>query len=156
MKSMFICLILLFTSTIKGYTNPSDVLAEYEIIPIQDLNKIKDFEKYKDLSDDQKINEIMKNWDKNWAIEVNKGLELPINPRIEGEFFHLNPDQKEIWISVDKSFYIRLEDENFLFSIDLKTWQSADKFFTGLIGISYSCSSDDKFSLGFIAECNKR
>ena len=43
----------------------------------------------------------------------------------------MNQDNANLQIKVEKDLYIRLENNNFLFSEDLKKWSTVAEFFTG-------------------------
>jgi len=70
------------------------------------------------------------------VLECTEGLSLPFNLRVKGQYLALDYENSTSAITIVKKCFIKCEENEFLFSTDLKSWKPFQEFFTGEIGVS--------------------
>lgn len=153
MKKISILFVLFFGFMINVYAQ--DSFEKYQVIPVTNLYNCAEMQGLSDLSFDEQMDWVEENWQDNWVIEVTKGIELPLNLNIKGDFFHLEPEDNYVSIFVDKTFYVRTAGEDdLLLSTDLITWIDIEEFFTGDIDVRYLDHNGKSF-VNFLIELNQ-
>ncbi|MES2200560.1 MAG: hypothetical protein V4489_10405 [Chlamydiota bacterium] len=100
------------------------------------------------------LESVMSQEKENTAVEFSEGTILPLKFFLKGDLLTLVGEEREIGqVKVEKTFYVRLKGEDFLFSLDLSTWKSCWDFFTGTASVDLNV--DEKIpSITFGAEAN--
>ncbi len=78
---------------------------------------------------------IMEGKKENIALHFPSGIDLPLKPKIEGDFFELNSNEADLSLHIKRDFYVRVHQGDFLFSSDLKEWEALNQFVTGSITV---------------------
>ncbi len=98
----------------------------------QDSMLLIDFVDIRDARAEELLN-IMEGKLQNLAIHFPKGVNIPLKPKINGDFFDLVGDDAKLMLEVKKDLYVRSYEGSLLFSSDLKEWKSLETFITGSI-----------------------
>ncbi len=89
-------------------------------------------------------------------IELPQGTTLPIYIGIKGDYFSTNQvDETPYQLTIEKTVYIKLEKDNFLFSSDLTEWIPMETFFTGSFGVVLGVV-DGKQQISLLGELKER
>jgi len=132
MKKLCFCIILAIASI--SFANTHITEEKYKILTVEDFVRSNIFEQIKNLSKKEKEKQLFSSIDPQTVLAFEKGKKYPIKLILKGDFFSLNNEETPV-VSINKDFYIRVEDEKFLFSTDLKKWEEAPIFFTGEVGL---------------------
>ena len=131
-------------------------IEEYRIIPIEELCYLEELEGFVNLTFEEQMDKLTDVWQDNWVLEVKQGLEVPLNPTLKGDFFHLEPENNFVSICIDKTFYMRLSgEEDVLLSTDLINWTDIEDFFTGRFDVTYLVNQEKLFA-NLLLELNQR
>lgn len=148
MKKISFLLLLFLGFVINGYAEDTSV--KYEIFSLEKCIG------FGNLSFEEQMQQLSEMWQDNWVIEVNQGLEIPLHPTLKGEIFHLEPEDNFVSVFVDKTFYLRIDDEEgILLSSDLTTWEDPEEFFTGEFDVKL-LNHQDKPLINLLIELNQR
>ncbi len=98
------------------------------------LNELIESDFFKELEKIPKENQekyIFENLDSKAIVFIKKDTILPFKIFLKGYFSLTNQENINLQIKIENDLYIRLENNNFLFSEDLKKWSTVPEFFTG-------------------------
>lgn len=98
------------------------------------LNELIESDFFKELEKIPKENQekyLFEQLDSKAIVFIKKGTILPFKIFLKGYFSLMNQESANLQIKVEKDLYIRLENNNFLFSENLKKWSIVSEFFTG-------------------------
>lgn len=113
------------------------------VIPIQEVSE-------------EMIERIMKGSCLDVAVECTAGTTISLRPFVKGDLINLDRiGHSDLTLNVIKSFYLRSNGEEVLFSWDCQDWKTFFEFLTGNARISLSVKDDHVFAeMG--AELNAR
>jgi len=102
------------------------------------------------------LNEIMKGFHPDTAVEFSAHMILPIQFFLKGDLIHLieNKDKVEA-LEIQQTFYARCVGKDLIFSIDLIDWKPFLEFITGNVSVALTIR-DGTPSLVFGSETNRR
>lgn len=149
MNKKIIITIISALCAFKGFAD--DQIDQYEILPIESLYSSSAFEFLGNIDKDKMPEEIIKNWQPHWVIEIKQGIEMPMKINAQSDLFHIGAESLVSNITFDKTFYIRFVEGDILFSNNLKIWKSFEKFFTGQVSASIFQDTVSIFGIGFQA-----
>jgi len=109
-------------------------LKNYQILSIREICRSDFLKNLENLEKEKRDEFIFKNFDPNVVVKFEKGEKFPLKLFLKGEFFYLAEHNCPILV-MKKDLYIRIKDEKFLFSDDLKSWKEVPEFFEGDAGI---------------------
>lgn len=78
-------------------------------------------------------------------IHIEHGLELPLNLRLDGETFSVEP--VTTLVRTHKSLYVRQESGNLFLSHDLQHWLPLEDFFHGQLSLSVNSEQEVEVSV---------
>lgn len=83
--------------------------------------------------EEQMLNDIMLGQRPDVALEFSAQTVIPINFLLKGNLVRLSDDHRQLEVS--QTFYVRNENDTFLFSTNLTEWKSLFEFITGQASI---------------------
>lgn len=95
-----------------------------QIIPIQKITE-------------EMMNKVMEGECQGVAIECTAGVSIPVKPFLKGDLVHLSTASSQApSVEILKTFYLKSDGKEILFSHDLQDWKGFFEFITGSAAVS--------------------
>lgn len=145
MKKIYF-LIALFTTSL---------FCDYEIINLKDIPNHPELTAMLSSKTDEELLSFFKNWPKERVVAIEKDSIFSLHFDLHSSFFSIsNPEAGKI--RIDKTIFLKVEDQQLLLSTDLDSWKEWRSFFTGTLGCNLGLQQDNQPFLGISFEAEER